>query len=94
MRRLPYRTFREWQAFDQLSPIGGMRLEVGLAMLTMIVANMLRSSDSAALPLSDFLWFHPFGGKANVAKKSTAELKAKLTAVLGPPMKVKRESRR
>lgn len=84
-RRLSYRQFREWQAYDQISPIGGLRIEVAVATLAMIVANALRSKDSSAYGIEEFLFFHPFNGGSSSEPKTPDEIQATLTACFGEP---------
>lgn len=69
LEELPYWQFLEWQEFDRLEPIGGLRGDWQVASVCSVVANLAaaRSGSSARFTASDFLLQFKDASEANKA---------------------------
>jgi hypothetical protein len=57
LRRMPWRQFQRWQAFDEVEPIGGVRLDYNTASIVSTLVNLRRNTEKHPEPfhLVDFL---------------------------------------
>lgn len=57
LERMPAELLFEWMAFDRLAPIGGLRQDVGFAMICCQIANIFHRQGQSRPELTDFMPF-------------------------------------
>lgn len=53
LRRMPAKTFRRWQHFDALEPIGELRADYRAASIVQMIANVNRGKDTPVVTLEE-----------------------------------------
>lgn len=81
------REFAEWQIYERLEPFAPDRIDVGMARICAVLANINRDSDKKPDPytLADFMppWQINEDSKPEVDPNSTINFIAELNAALG-----------
>jgi hypothetical protein len=73
LRRLSWKKFLSWKAFDEIEPIGGKRLDYLVASIVSTLVNLRRNVEKypSPFPLGDFLlnWGVKSGGSVKPPPK-------------------------
>lgn len=62
--RMSPQEFADWQAYDELYPIGDLRTEVEFARLKFLIVSALAGEDDGPDGIEDFLWSFTLTKKA------------------------------
>lgn len=86
LQRMSSRELAEWRAYDRMEPIGEPRADYRMGVLTSLIANTHRNSETMPEPFSpeDFMWRGPDALiKPLTEQEKERNLALKIVAALG-----------